>query len=794
MSTSPLPADPYAALNVAKDADEGTIKKAHRKLVLQHHPDRIKDPALVEQAKDEFQKVQSAYELLIDPVRRQRYDDEVKLAQLQKERMQSRGSHDYFDPYPQPYREPYRDRENYREAPREYRREPPPPQPMRQPTYTRTTYQATPRPGPTYAMPRETPIPRSTPREERQPEYVTEDREPSYPSYFDIPSSSSRYEDALPKSHTRKSQEPAYERRGSAHKVPERKEEKRSKAPSMHTAATASRFVNQLKKNVEASREKKKVEKEQEKVHRREDQKTRDRDEKRNREAKEAYSRYSPRVDDYMSEASSESDVPVYKSRAQPRERSPAAMPKPTRRSLTPEPQRQRVHPSPRARQPSPMRRGESYKYFEDDGYDSPISEHEGKWENHHGIAQQYMQEATQKVRSNLRPGPPSRQNSANNDKFWTKSAQPDLRDNKRSGSDSDRARPSASRKESSRRSAPPEEQHIRPPLPTQQSAPPAGLKKTMNMSDDFESLPKSRQNSYDGAKLGSHRRNLSDKGHPTLSRSASDQIPRTGSKRDNVPIRGSTLKQTETHFHDSAYSSGSSPHSPEVREESRSPPRDSREAERQRERELDEERAPRPPLRESRTTYRAKKDVDLDGAHRATKVPDRHEKQAKPEKIPDDHRKQFMPTDDSDGGPIRQFLSPEDIPAQREREAGRERHRSRSQEAHHRSSSNQPANERRPSLTRDNSSSRPEKTKSKGLFHEILPERRRARSPEPRRRSPDRRQPERSASYMRKVDHEKAKYADHNQKTPMFSNINYGKGGYDSPPMQARSRRPSVY
>lgn len=770
MSTSPLPADPYAALDVSKDADEGTIKKAHRKLVLKHHPDRIKDPALVEQAKDEFQKVQSAYELLIDPVRRQRYDDEIKLAQLRKTRMQSPDPQDYRDSYSQPYRESYRDREHYRESP---------PQPMRQPTYTRTTYAARPQPAPTYPMPRETPMPRSTPREERQPEYVTEDR---VPSYFDIPSS--RYEEApLPKSHIRKEQ--MSDRRGSAHKIPERKEEKRPKTNGLAAVAATFKAAQSMKKATEASRERKKMDKEQERVHRREDQKVRDREEKREREAKQSYARYAPRVDDYGSEASSESDVPVYKSRGVPRERSPAASPRPTRRPISPEPLRHRGPPPMKARQPSPMR---SHKYFDDDGYESPVSEYDDKWESHHGGARQYMQEAAQKARPNLRPNPPSRQNSADIHKFWAKDVQPDLREHKRSGSDSDRARPSSSRKDSSRRSAPPEdsEGRLRPPLPTQSSAPPAGLKKAMNMSDEFEPSPRSRQNSYDEGKLSGHRRNLSDKGHPTLSRSASDQMPRSGSKRDNAPIRGSTLKQTETHFHDSAYSSGSSPQSPEVREESRSPPRDSRGTERQREREQEQERASRPPLRESRTTYRAQK---ADGAHRAQKVPERHEKHLKPEKIADDHRKQFLGSDESDGGPIRQFLSPEDIPTQRE--AGRERHRSRSREGEHRSSSNRPATERRPSITRNHSSSRLEKQKIKGLFQEILPDRR-ARSPEPRRRSPERerRQPERASSYRMKVDPREAMYTKHHDKTPVFSNMRYDS----QQPMQTRTRRPSIY
>ena len=88
---SPIPPDPYEALGVAKDVDNSVIKTAYRKLVLKHHPDRIQDPALKEKGKDAFQKIQQAYELLIDPTRRQRYDDRIKLAELRKEAMMRDG-------------------------------------------------------------------------------------------------------------------------------------------------------------------------------------------------------------------------------------------------------------------------------------------------------------------------------------------------------------------------------------------------------------------------------------------------------------------------------------------------------------------------------------------------------------------------------------------------------------------------------------------------------------------------------------------------------------------------------
>jgi curved DNA-binding protein CbpA len=104
--------DPYATLEVPKDADIPAIRSAHRKLVLKSHPDRIQDPALKEKAMDTFQTIQQAYELLSDPDRRSRYDNLVKLAELKREvalrnpahsdRAATGGSRDYLSPYALP--------------------------------------------------------------------------------------------------------------------------------------------------------------------------------------------------------------------------------------------------------------------------------------------------------------------------------------------------------------------------------------------------------------------------------------------------------------------------------------------------------------------------------------------------------------------------------------------------------------------------------------------------------------------------------------------------------------------
>ncbi|KAI5924407.1 hypothetical protein F4810DRAFT_709744 [Camillea tinctor] len=75
-----LPPDPYKALGVSKEAQLPEIKSAYRKLVLKCHPDKVQDPELKEQKQIEFQRVQQAYELLINENERLKYD---KLAEYQ---------------------------------------------------------------------------------------------------------------------------------------------------------------------------------------------------------------------------------------------------------------------------------------------------------------------------------------------------------------------------------------------------------------------------------------------------------------------------------------------------------------------------------------------------------------------------------------------------------------------------------------------------------------------------------------------------------------------------------------
>ena len=64
-------ADYYDILGVARDADPGEIKKAYRKLAMEHHPDRNQGSP---DAEARFKELSEAYEVLKNPDRRAAYD------------------------------------------------------------------------------------------------------------------------------------------------------------------------------------------------------------------------------------------------------------------------------------------------------------------------------------------------------------------------------------------------------------------------------------------------------------------------------------------------------------------------------------------------------------------------------------------------------------------------------------------------------------------------------------------------------------------------------------------------
>lgn len=61
--------DYYIVLGIAEDADDETIRSAFRALARRYHPDVGAGSSPVE-----FQRAREAYETLVDPERRRRYD------------------------------------------------------------------------------------------------------------------------------------------------------------------------------------------------------------------------------------------------------------------------------------------------------------------------------------------------------------------------------------------------------------------------------------------------------------------------------------------------------------------------------------------------------------------------------------------------------------------------------------------------------------------------------------------------------------------------------------------------
>lgn len=62
-----MPDDHYETLGITRDASDAEIKKAYRKLVMVHHPDKGGDA-------EKFKKIGRAYEVLSDPQKKEMYD------------------------------------------------------------------------------------------------------------------------------------------------------------------------------------------------------------------------------------------------------------------------------------------------------------------------------------------------------------------------------------------------------------------------------------------------------------------------------------------------------------------------------------------------------------------------------------------------------------------------------------------------------------------------------------------------------------------------------------------------
>ena len=72
----PMPSrDYYEVLGVSRSANAEEIRRAHRKLALQFHPDRNKEKSAV----GRFNEIQQAYEVVSDEDKRKRYDEYIRL-------------------------------------------------------------------------------------------------------------------------------------------------------------------------------------------------------------------------------------------------------------------------------------------------------------------------------------------------------------------------------------------------------------------------------------------------------------------------------------------------------------------------------------------------------------------------------------------------------------------------------------------------------------------------------------------------------------------------------------------
>ncbi|MDE2986499.1 MAG: molecular chaperone DnaJ [Chloroflexota bacterium] len=66
--------DFYEILGLSREASQDEIRRSFRKLAMEHHPDRVTDPAQKEASEAKFKRIAAAYEVLSDAEKKAKYD------------------------------------------------------------------------------------------------------------------------------------------------------------------------------------------------------------------------------------------------------------------------------------------------------------------------------------------------------------------------------------------------------------------------------------------------------------------------------------------------------------------------------------------------------------------------------------------------------------------------------------------------------------------------------------------------------------------------------------------------
>ncbi len=88
--------DYYNVLGVGRTANIADIKKAYRKLALKYHPDKNQSNP---KSKEEFIKIQEAYEVLKDAGKKKKYDELYDLKKAEPKSTQSKSYDNLYDTY-----------------------------------------------------------------------------------------------------------------------------------------------------------------------------------------------------------------------------------------------------------------------------------------------------------------------------------------------------------------------------------------------------------------------------------------------------------------------------------------------------------------------------------------------------------------------------------------------------------------------------------------------------------------------------------------------------------------------